>query len=102
MNITPTNHSLALRWLLAELHGGNTFSKDILWYWLQKATIQTSGEDSVVVDAAHLRAILDYLHDSEADHYDPETYPDDAKNHVYAHVLAIEEELKARAERGGQ
>lgn len=60
------------------------------------------GGTRVAVDREHLRHILDYLHDSEADHYDPETYPDDAKNHVYAHVLAIEEELKPRAERGAQ
>ena len=25
------------RWLLSELHGGNEFSKDQLWQWLQEA-----------------------------------------------------------------
>jgi hypothetical protein len=51
--------------------------------------------DSVSVSRRHLRSILDYLQDSEADHYDPETYPDDVNNHVYAHVIAIEAELAA-------
>lgn len=57
--------------------------------------------DTLAVNRIHLRAILDYLHDSEADHYDPDTYPDDVNDHVYAHVLAIEADLKARAEKGG-
>lgn len=57
---------------------------------------------TVTVSRYHLRAILHYLHETEADHYDPETYPDDADTHVYAHVLAIEEELTARTERGAQ
>lgn len=52
-------------------------------------------DKTVAVSFAHLRAILDYLHDSEADHYDPETYPDDVNDHVYAHVMAIEEQLDA-------
>ncbi|MBL8884942.1 MAG: hypothetical protein JNL45_18025 [Hyphomicrobium sp.] len=51
--------------------------------------------DTLSVGRIHLRAILDYLHDSEADHYDPDTYPDDVNEHVYSHVLAIEAELKA-------
>lgn len=58
--------------------------------------------DTISVNRIHLRAILDYLHDSEADHYDPATYPDDVNDHVYAHVLAIEADLKARAEEGAQ
>jgi len=51
--------------------------------------------ETVTVDAAHLRVILDYLHDSEADHYDPETYPEEVDTHVYAHVLAIEAQLNS-------
>ena len=51
--------------------------------------------DTLSVGRIHLRAILDYLHDSEADHYDPDTYSDDVNDHVYSHVLAIEAELKA-------
>lgn len=51
--------------------------------------------DTITVSRHRVRAILDYLHDSEADHYDPETYPDDVNNHVYSHVLAIEAELTA-------
>ncbi|TXG87731.1 MAG: hypothetical protein E6R14_00765 [Thermomicrobiales bacterium] len=58
--------------------------------------------DTLSVNRHHLRAILDYLHDSEADHYDPETYPDDVNDHVYAHVLAIEADLKARAQEGAE
>lgn len=94
MNITPSNHTQALRWLLGELHGGNTFSKQTLWHWLQQANVPTTGDGRLAVDASRLQAILDYLHESEADHYDPETYPDDVNDHVYAHVLAIEEQLK--------
>lgn len=97
MYITPTNHTQALRWLLSEFHGGNTFSKQTLWHWLQQANVRTS---TVAVDAAHLRVILDYLHESEAGHYDPETYPEHVDTHVYAHVLAIEAQLSA-AEKGG-
>jgi len=97
MHITPTNHTQALRWLLSEFHGGNTFSKDTLWHWLEQANVRAS---TVAVDAAHLRVIVDYLHDSEADHYDPETYPEHVNTHVYAHVLAIEAQLKD-AEKGG-
>lgn len=52
-------------------------------------------DKTVAVSFSHLRAILDYLHGSEADHYDPETYPDDVNDHVYAHVMAIEEQLDA-------
>lgn len=52
-------------------------------------------DKTVAVSFAHLRHILDYLHDSEADHYDPDTYPDDVNDHVYAHVMAIEEQLDA-------
>lgn len=48
-------------------------------------------KQTFIIDAADLRAILDYLHDSEADHYDPE----DANPHVYRHVLAIEQQLNA-------
>lgn len=51
--------------------------------------------DTISVNRIHLRSILDYLHDSEADHYDPETYPDDVNDHVYSHVLAIEADLTA-------
>lgn len=51
--------------------------------------------DTLSVGRIHLRAILDYLHDSEADHYDPDTYPDDVNDHVYSHVLAIEAQLAA-------
>lgn len=51
--------------------------------------------DTVTVNRHRLTAILEYLQDSEADHYDPETYPDDVNNHVYAHVLAITAELDA-------
>ena len=97
--ITPANRERALCWLLSELHGGNEFPKDTLWNWLQQASIRGS---TVTVDATHLRAILDYLHDGEADHYDPETYPDDVNDHVYAHVLAIEADLKARSKEGAQ
>lgn len=58
--------------------------------------------DTLSVGRIHLRAILDYLHDSEADHYDPDTYPDDVNDHVYTHVLAIEAGLKARATEGAR
>ncbi len=53
--------------------------------------------DSVSVSHAHLRFVLDYLHDSEADHHADtvENYPEDVNNHVYTHVLAIEAELAA-------
>lgn len=95
--ITPTNHTRALCWLLSELHGGNQFSKEALWHWLEQANVRTN---TVTVDAAHLRFILDYLHDSEADHYDPETYPEEVNTHVYPHVLAIEAQLKP-TEKGG-
>lgn len=47
----------------------------------------------ITVPAQALREVLDYLHDSEADHYDPEGYPEDAERHVYRFVLAIEEHL---------
>lgn len=97
--ITPTNRERALCWLLSELHGGNESPKDTPWNWLQQASIRGS---TVTVDANHLRAVLDYLHDSEADHYDPETYPDDVNDHVYAHVLAIEADLKAVAKEGAR
>lgn len=52
----------------------------------------------VTVPAQALRVVLDYLHDSEADHYDPEAYPEDADHHVYRFVLDIENHL---AELGG-
>jgi hypothetical protein len=58
--------------------------------------------DTLSVNRIHLRAILDYLHDSEADHYDPDTYPDDENDHVYSHVLAIEAFLKASSQVGAQ
>lgn len=107
MNVTPSNHTQALRWLLAELHGGNTFAKDTLWTWLQQANVAPSNNASdgaARVDAAHLRAILDYLHDSEANHYHDtvESHPEDVNTHVYSHVLAIEAELTATEKAGAQ
>jgi gamma-glutamylcyclotransferase (GGCT)/AIG2-like uncharacterized protein YtfP len=102
MKITPTNHTAALRWLLDELHGGNAFSKDTLWSWSRQAAAAPSNEPchgQVLVDSRSLRHMLDYLHDSEADHYEDtvENDPDDADDHVYRHVLAIEQELKEGA-----
>jgi hypothetical protein len=103
MNVTPSNHTQALRWLLSELHGGNSFTKDTLWTWLHQVSVVTNGQTTdrnVSVDAAHLRAILDFLHDSEADHYDPETHPEDVNTHVYSHVLAIEADLPTTEKAG--
>lgn len=51
---------------------------------------------TVTVDYRLLRQVLDYLHDNEADHYDPEEYPEDAETHVYSFVLAIEAQLRAQ------
>jgi hypothetical protein len=48
----------------------------------------------VIVNLADLRHVLDYLHDSEGDHYNPEDEPEHAENHVYKYVLAIEEGIK--------
>lgn len=51
MNITPSNHTQALRWLLTELHGGNAFAKDTLWTWLQQANVAPSSETERFKDA---------------------------------------------------
>lgn len=105
MKIAPDNHSQVLHWLLGELHGGNEFSKADYWSWLEQVSVTArirSNRNMVAVDACRLQSILEYLHDSEADHYDPETYPDDVNDHVYAHVLAIEADLKARAKEGAR
>lgn len=49
----------------------------------------STGNTTALVDRATLRALLNYLHDNEADHYDCEDAP--AKEyHVYRHVLAME------------
>ncbi|MGE0204163.1 MAG: hypothetical protein AB7E70_10545 [Hyphomicrobiaceae bacterium] len=53
--------------------------------------------ETVTISRRHLRFVLDYLHESEADHYDPENDPVHAVNHIYRHVLAIETELKEGA-----
>lgn len=98
MEIRPTNHTQALRWLLGELHAGNVFTKDTLWQWAQQASVRTDSEELLTVNAQHLRAILQYLHEGEADHYDPENDPEHAVNHIYRHVLAIEAELKEGAQ----
>jgi hypothetical protein len=61
-----------------------------------------SDSATVTVSRRHLRVILDYLHDSEADHYadTAEAYPEDVNTHVYAHVLAIEAQM-TDPEKGG-
>lgn len=61
-----------------------------VWKWEPKGK-------KVAVSLTRLRSILEYLHDSEADHYADtvETYPEDVNHHVYTHVLAIEAELTA-------
>jgi len=58
--------------------------------------------ETVTISRRHLRFVLDYLHESEADHYEEtaETHPQDADNHVYSHVLAIEAQLRG-TEKGG-
>ena len=58
--------------------------------------------ETVTISRRHLMVILDYLRESEADHYEEtvESYPEAAVNHVYSHVLAIEAQL-TDAEKGG-
>ncbi len=63
-------------------------------------TVGDEQPDTVTVSRHHLRIVLDYLQDSEADDFDPEYYPEHADSHIYAHVLAIEAELAAD-EQGG-
>ena len=98
MHISPDNHSHVLYWLLAELHGGNAFSQSDYWNWMRDVWVTSriaAQRDFVAVDMRRLRIILDYLHETEADHYDPEGHPEDVTSHVYTHVIAIEGYLKA-------
>ena len=55
--------------------------------------------ERVSVKRINLRAILDYLHDSEADHFadTAENHPEDVNTHVYRHVLAIEAQWPSAA-----
>lgn len=63
-----------------------------------------SDSANVTVSRRHLRVVLDYLHDSEADHYEETVAdaPEHVNTHVYAHVLAIEAQMTdAEADTGG-
>lgn len=55
--------------------------------------------ERISVKRINLRAILDYLHGSEADHFadTAENHPEDVNTHVYRHVLAIEAQWPSAA-----
>jgi hypothetical protein len=64
--------------------------------WPHTATPQEAAAppSTVTVNRHDLRAVLDYLRDTEAEHYDPVNRPDD----VYGFALAIERQLRAQGD----